>query len=82
MADLHYIVVSVFKKWLGIVSIAIMYNYIFIVGRAVFWDMQNMCPIVWLVLDYLCDVIYMLDMIVHAHEGVFYHLTLNKAMIK
>jgi hypothetical protein len=45
-------------------------------------DMQNMCPIVWLVLDYLCDVIYMLDMIVHAHEGVFYHLTLNKAMIK
>lgn len=63
-----------FKKWLGIVSIAIMYNYIFIVGRAVFWDMQNMCPIVWLVLDYLCDLIYMLDMIVHAHEGVFYFL--------
>ncbi|KAK4022302.1 hypothetical protein OUZ56_007775 [Daphnia magna] len=56
-------------KWLGIVSIAIMYNYIFIVGRTVFWDMQNLCPIVWLVLDYTCDLIYVFDMAVHAHEG-------------
>lgn len=58
------------EKWLGIVSIAIMYNYIFIVGRTVFWDMQNLCPIVWLVLDYICDLIYVFDMAVHAHEGV------------
>ncbi len=50
-------------------SITIMYNYIFIVGRAVFWDMQNLCPAVWLFLDYFCDLIYILDMVVHAHEG-------------
>ncbi|XP_057368745.1 cyclic nucleotide-gated cation channel subunit A-like [Daphnia carinata] len=56
-------------RWLGIVSMAIMYNYIFIVGRTVFWDMQNMCPIAWLVLDYASDLIYVFDMAVHAHEG-------------
>lgn len=50
-------------------SIAIMYNYIFIVGRSVFWDLQNLCPTVWMTLDYLCDFLYVLDMIVHAHEG-------------
>lgn len=57
-------------------SVAIMYNYIFIVGRTVFWDMQNVCPIVWLAFDYICDIIYIIDMIVHAHEGVLYNVVL------
>lgn len=47
-----------------------MYNYVFIVGRTVFWDMQNLCPLVWIVLDYVCDFLYLCDMIVHAHEGI------------
>lgn len=59
-----------FPKWLGIMSIAIMYNYIIIVGRSVFWDLQNLCPIVWLTLDYICDFLYVLDVFVHAHEGM------------
>ena len=46
-----------------------MYNYFLIIGRAVFWDMQNACPNVWMMLDYLCDLIYILDSVVHAHEG-------------
>lgn len=58
-----------FPKWLGIMSIAIMYNYIVIVGRSVFWDLQNLCPIAWLTLDYISDFLYVLDMFVHAHEG-------------
>lgn len=66
----YFVCVRVFVfKWLAVVSLAVMYNYIFIVGRAVFWDMQNLCPIVWLVLDYFCDLIYVIDMFVHAHEG-------------
>lgn len=52
-------------------SMAIMYNYIFIIGRTVFWDMQNLCPLVWIVMDYICDFLYLLDMIVHAHEGLY-----------
>lgn len=47
-----------------------MYNYIFIVGRTVFWDLQNLYPVGWMFFDYLCDVIYVLDMVVHAHEGL------------
>ena len=64
-------VMRVFIQWLGIVSAAVIYNYIFIIGRAVFWDMQNLTPITWLVLDYVCDFIYLLDAVVHAHEGLF-----------
>ena len=59
-----------------------MYNYIFIVGRAVFWDMQNMCPIAWLVLDYLCDLIYVCDTVVHAHEGLFCSLVIPYKITK
>lgn len=74
----------ILKQWLALISLAIMYNYVFIVGRAVFWDMQNLFPVVWMVLDYTCDVIYILDMIIHAHEGLAspydcvtaYHITM------
>ena len=51
-------------------SIAIIYNYIFIIGRTVFWDMQNVSPVLWIVLDYLCDFIFIVDIFIHAHEGI------------
>ena len=50
-------------------SMTIIYNYVFIIGRTVFWDMQNISPVLWMVLDYLCDFIYIVDIFVHAHEG-------------
>lgn len=33
--------------------------------------MQNLTPVTWLALDYACDFIYLLDAVVHAHEGLF-----------
>ncbi|XP_024946160.1 cyclic nucleotide-gated cation channel subunit A isoform X2 [Cephus cinctus] len=56
-------------RWLLVVSLAVLYNLIFVVGRAVFWELNNAVPGVWFFLDYTCDTIYLLDIIVHAHEG-------------
>ncbi|XP_068145948.1 cyclic nucleotide-gated cation channel subunit A [Drosophila tropicalis] len=56
-------------RWLAVVSLAVLYNIIFVVGRAVFWEINKNAPGVWYTLDYLCDFIYLLDTLVHMHEG-------------
>ncbi|XP_068899374.1 cyclic nucleotide-gated cation channel subunit A-like isoform X2 [Tenebrio molitor] len=58
-----------YYKWLMIVSLAVLYNVIFVLGRAVFWELNNSVPWLWWTLDYLCDTIYIADIFVHAHEG-------------
>ncbi|KAF9799230.1 hypothetical protein SFRURICE_006490 [Spodoptera frugiperda] len=54
--------------WLAVVSLAILYNMVFVIGRAVFWELDKL-TVLWFVLDYLCDAIYVFDTIVHIHEG-------------
>nr|XP_018896311.1 PREDICTED: cyclic nucleotide-gated cation channel subunit A-like [Bemisia tabaci] len=56
-------------KWLGVVTCAILYNLVFVIGRGVFWELNNAMPFLWWILDYSCDLIYVLDTVVHAHEG-------------
>lgn len=56
-------------QWLAVVSLAVLYNIIFVVGRAVFWEINRNAPVLWWTLDYLCDFIYLIDTLVHCHEG-------------
>lgn len=56
-------------QWLMMVSLAVLYNVIFVLGRAVFWELNNVAPALWWTLDYACDVIYVLDTLIRAHEG-------------
>lgn len=58
-----------YYRWLLVVSIAVLYNIIFVIGRAVFWEINNHAKGLWWTLDYLCDFIYMIDTLVHCHEG-------------
>lgn len=58
-----------YYKWLMLVSLAVLYNVVFVLGRAVFWELNNAVPALWWTLDYVCDVIYIVDIFVHAHEG-------------
>ena len=37
-----------FYNWLMLVSLAVMYNFIFVIGRTCFWEMANLMPIGWL----------------------------------
>lgn len=60
--DFHY-------RWLALISVAVCYNIIVIIGRSTFWDLHNLCPSVWYFFDYLSDVIYLMDMISHSRTG-------------
>ncbi|KAJ2954215.1 hypothetical protein O0L34_g2455 [Tuta absoluta] len=54
--------------WLAVVSLAILYNVVFVFGRAVFWELDKITN-TWFILDYICDAIYLTDTVVHVHEG-------------
>ncbi|XP_015910032.2 cyclic nucleotide-gated channel alpha-3 [Parasteatoda tepidariorum] len=58
-----------YYRWLAVISVAVLYNIIIIVGRSVFWELQNLCPHLWYFMDYLCDTIYLMDIIVHCRTG-------------
>lgn len=57
-------------RWLSLVSMAVLYNIIFIIVRAVFSELQTSYVTVWLVLDYLCDLIYVMDMGIQFRTGM------------
>ncbi|KAJ1523465.1 hypothetical protein ONE63_001319 [Megalurothrips usitatus] len=60
---LHY-------RWLVFVSLAVLYNLVFTIGRAVFWELNRAIPTkLWWTFDITSDLIYVLDTVVHAHEG-------------
>ncbi|UYV81774.1 CNGA2 [Cordylochernes scorpioides] len=58
-----------YYRWLMVITCAVLYNGLFIVCRAVFWELQVLGAQAWLVLDYCCDVVYFLDMLVHTRTG-------------
>jgi len=55
--------------WLMVVAICVLYNWIFIIARAAFVDLQSRSRIHWLVLDYFSDVIYIVDMVIQFKTG-------------
>ncbi|KAF5278102.1 hypothetical protein FQR65_LT03618 [Abscondita terminalis] len=57
-------------KWLMVVSLAVLYNTIFVPGRGIFWELNNSVPApIWWAMDYFCDIIYIIDIVIRAHEG-------------
>ncbi|XP_076057826.1 cyclic nucleotide-gated cation channel subunit A-like isoform X2 [Oratosquilla oratoria] len=56
-------------RWLAVMTMAILYNLIMIIGRSVFWELHNLSPALWLTCDYICDGLYVIDMVIRAHEG-------------
>ncbi|XP_072930266.1 cyclic nucleotide-gated cation channel subunit A-like [Epargyreus clarus] len=55
-------------QWLAVVSLAILYNMVFVIGRSVFWELDKLITF-WFLFDYTCDAIYLIDTVVHMHEG-------------
>ncbi|KAJ0050365.1 hypothetical protein NL108_018089, partial [Boleophthalmus pectinirostris] len=60
--DLYY-------HWLCVIGTAVFYNFTLLVVRACFEELQAEHVLVWLVLDYVCDGIYILDIAVRLHTG-------------
>lgn len=55
--------------WLVVVTVCVLYNWIFIIARTAFADLQNRTLALWLVLDYVSDLIYILDMVIQLNTG-------------
>ncbi|XP_028902518.1 cyclic nucleotide-gated cation channel alpha-4 [Ornithorhynchus anatinus] len=55
--------------WLNIMVFPIMYNLIILICRACFPDLQHQYLVLWLVLDYTSDLLYLLDIGVRFHTG-------------
>lgn len=56
-------------QWLCLINCAVLYNLIFVIGRSVFWELQNVFPVAWYFIDYSCDLLYVIDTFIRMHEG-------------
>ncbi|XP_074530225.1 cyclic nucleotide-gated cation channel-like [Halichoeres trimaculatus] len=60
---------DVYYHWLLVIGAAAFYNWTLLVVRACFDDLQMINVLVWMVLDYLCDGVYILDIAIRLHTG-------------
>ncbi|CAG5132257.1 unnamed protein product, partial [Candidula unifasciata] len=60
---------SFYYRWLFVISLAVLYNGVFIIARSVFWELQDRYYILWLCLDYVSDFIYALDIFIQFRTG-------------
>ncbi|XP_075042383.1 cyclic nucleotide-gated channel alpha-2 [Mixophyes fleayi] len=58
-----------YYRWLLVITLPVLYNWFLLVVRACFNDLQTSYIIVWLTLDYFCDIIYVIDIIVRLRTG-------------
>ncbi|XP_054163636.1 cyclic nucleotide-gated cation channel subunit A-like [Oppia nitens] len=59
---LHY-------RWLFLVSLAVLYNLVFIIARSTFADLQNAFRLHFLVLDIVCDSLFAIDSVLSARTA-------------
>uniref|UniRef100_A0A4X2KNX4 Cyclic nucleotide gated channel subunit alpha 3 n=1 Tax=Vombatus ursinus TaxID=29139 RepID=A0A4X2KNX4_VOMUR len=60
---------NLYYRWLTIIAIPVFYNWCMLVCRACFDELQSDHLMLWLVLDYTADVIYVLDLLVRIRTG-------------
>ncbi|XP_075706432.1 cyclic nucleotide-gated channel alpha-3 isoform X1 [Rhinoderma darwinii] len=58
-----------YYRWLSIISIPVLYNWCFLVCRACFDELQKKNIVLWMILDYSADAVYIMDIIVRFRTG-------------
>ncbi|XP_018432468.1 PREDICTED: cyclic nucleotide-gated olfactory channel-like [Nanorana parkeri] len=58
-----------YYRWLLVIALSVLYNWFLLVVRACFDDLQISYVIAWLTLDYVCDIIYIIDIIIRFRTG-------------
>ena len=61
---------TAYYRWLAVISLAVLYNLLMIIARSVFWQLRDRGVVVWFVLDYTCDLVYLIDMFVQLRTGL------------
>ncbi|XP_007452190.1 PREDICTED: cyclic nucleotide-gated olfactory channel [Lipotes vexillifer] len=67
-----------YYRWLFVIAMPVLYNWCLLVARACFSDLQEDYYIVWLVLDYFSDVVYLSDLFIRLRTGFLEHGLLVK----
>jgi hypothetical protein len=55
--------------WLGIISLAVAYNFLLIPVRYSFDELDKNLRIIWISLDYTFDFIYLIDIFLQSRKG-------------
>uniref|UniRef100_A0A7M4EIR6 Cyclic nucleotide gated channel subunit alpha 2 n=1 Tax=Crocodylus porosus TaxID=8502 RepID=A0A7M4EIR6_CROPO len=58
-----------YYRWLPVIALPVLYNWCLLVARACFSDLQRGYFILWLVLDYISDCIYIADIVIRSRTG-------------
>uniref|UniRef100_A0A3Q2D9M9 Cyclic nucleotide gated channel subunit alpha 1b n=1 Tax=Cyprinodon variegatus TaxID=28743 RepID=A0A3Q2D9M9_CYPVA len=73
---------NTYYYWLFIVTIPVMYNWTLIIARACFEELQSDYLIMWFIVDFICDVVYVLDMVFRTRTGYLEQGLLVKDKLK
>ncbi|XP_003806179.1 cyclic nucleotide-gated cation channel alpha-3 isoform X1 [Pan paniscus] len=60
---------NLYYRWLTAIALPVFYNWCLLICRACFDELQSEYLMLWLVLDYSADVLYVLDVLVRARTG-------------
>ncbi|XP_006894223.1 PREDICTED: cGMP-gated cation channel alpha-1 [Elephantulus edwardii] len=60
---------NTYYNWLFCITLPVMYNWTMIIARACFDELQSDYLEYWLIIDYISDIIYLLDMFVRTRTG-------------
>ncbi|XP_051998906.1 cyclic nucleotide-gated cation channel alpha-4 [Xyrauchen texanus] len=58
-----------YYTWLQIMILPICYNWVIIICRTCFYDIEEMYLATWLTLDYICDLFYVVDTVIGVRTG-------------
>ncbi|KAL8180682.1 UNVERIFIED_CONTAM: Cyclic nucleotide-gated olfactory channel [Gekko kuhli] len=58
-----------YYRWLLVIALPVLYNWCMLVARACFSELHQRYLILWLVLDYVSDAIYLMDIIIRLRTG-------------
>ncbi|TRZ13732.1 hypothetical protein HGM15179_013404 [Zosterops borbonicus] len=58
-----------YYHWLAVIAVPVLYNWCLLVARACFTDLQKTYLVLWLVLDYISDALYLGDTVIRLHTG-------------
>ncbi|XP_055349908.1 cyclic nucleotide-gated cation channel alpha-3-like [Paramacrobiotus metropolitanus] len=60
-----------FYRWQCVIALAVLYNVFVIPGRMAFQQLREPhLDTMWMALDYICDGIYLIDIVVHLYLGI------------
>ncbi|XP_017674618.1 PREDICTED: cyclic nucleotide-gated olfactory channel [Lepidothrix coronata] len=58
-----------YYRWLAVIAVPVLYNWCLLVARACFTDLQETYFVLWLVLDYISDALYIGDTVIRLRTG-------------